>query len=1215
MVVAELIATTRRLVSAQLPVPSTPRVFQRRLRAALLATGILFVPSAAYALPNPLVLFFVGDLLIQLLLVVLLVIPAGLEVVRTRIVRWLPRESHRLLVGAALFGVVPGSVAALGLGTTSSIASAPQDAAECRPLSPEVAARLGLPAGSYVLDPRPHWAFNAYHLLGSCNVSGTELVDNPEWAARLRGGGPTYLTADEELRVDTLFPDGVPSQLSGVEFRSIENGLRRYYKKEREHSSRGSGFGPAPTEVVDAAGRPVSVQLGPVWFMGFFASVFGDEATWRQLPEAAVADALLSGRPVVDLRHRQPEVPGILHVREWEAHLSDVEARLRRPLDGGVLICELAAACLLAESLAFELQKRGGAVSGLVNTRRANADLADLRPLGPKTSTWLLATLLLGGVIVAPALAWLVVAAARRMRPGGLEPVADALESARNAIAILVPFVLLAMWSPPFTSGSSQSLATVFVFDVWLSGYGATLGLLPLLFVGWVLINERALGHRSTAVRWSSVAAPVLGLFAGMSPQTFPLWMVLVPASMVVGIALHAPVERFLSSRRAPGASDPLLLGLDAAAKLDSSGGKIRGLAAASGAGFKVPASQVIWLPSVPTDPQITELARVLERRLGSGPWVVRSSAPDEDDTAPTPGRYESATGVTRETFPEGLQKVLDSYGEHRRRGVAVLVQRQVLADWAGVAVREPLGRGGGVLVEASRDDNVAVTEGRGASKRDRLGQLSKGWLGGQLRNAELPDRVFRRWFSNLEALAGGPLDVEWARVRGSLVVLQQRPAPDRQKDEHENGAAAAMRRLSPTLRYYRGRDEQVVLSRDAFSDFLPGASRVTIELLEALWHDRGPRGRAWRRLFPGTSALLPKPAVVPIDGALYANQLPARPFRAAFAAALMRVERRLVRLRAKRRIERSKSALRRLESSVGGESVPGSGAARFLELRRRFLEEPGDVALEVGLLQAALGASVEDAADADPLLVWLTSGADTPVPPNLRWRAHPDLALETPRLGEHEAGWQRVVSSPVHTEQGASVAEDVAALRARVRILAATYAVQLRQSLLELDRPDAFELGVEDLEALRAGKKVPPKESSPPASERVPGSVTLRQLELWTAEGVAPDPNDRRDRGTWIGNARRLEETVVATSTLDDETRAPGIVVLDVPTVDDVVSARADDVLLAAGGNALCHPALVARQRGLSALFGAGGGVFSLQAGQRVRIQPNGRWQPVKLE
>jgi phosphohistidine swiveling domain-containing protein len=177
---------------------------------------------------------------------------------------------------------------------------------------------------------------------------------------------------------------------------------------------------------------------------------------------------------------------------------------------------------------------------------------------------------------------------------------------------------------------------------------------------------------------------------------------------------------------------------------------------------------------------------------LGAGPYAVRSSGVAEDlGEASFAGQYESVLGVSGvDDLVTAVERVLASgkgarvaayqaeLGESgERSGLAVLVQRQVTAEAAGVLfTKNPVTGDDEVVLEAVRGLGDRLVDGDAEAERwlKREGQLVAPSAPGVLdepavqRLMELGARVERE--------RGVPQDIEWAMAGGEVFVLQARP-------------------------------------------------------------------------------------------------------------------------------------------------------------------------------------------------------------------------------------------------------------------------------------------------------------------------------------------------------------------------------------------------------------------------------------------------------
>lgn len=217
-------------------------------------------------------------------------------------------------------------------------------------------------------------------------------------------------------------------------------------------------------------------------------------------------------------------------------------------------------------------------------------------------------------------------------------------------------------------------------------------------------------------------------------------------------------------------------------------GGKARGLRAATAVGLPVPAA-ALWRDGC-DDP--AAVAAELRRVLGPPPYFVRSSFGDEDAV----GRTFAGQGLSKghlwpDEVPAAVAAVRASWQSppavaYRRRmgmgdtaGGAVLVQREILPLWSGVLfTRAPGAVGNWARIEAVRGYGEAVVSGRAAPSVVEFAHAADRTLadGGDVPSAV--HRQLRRMLDRLEAVAGGPADVEWVLdPRGKVWIVQVRPA------------------------------------------------------------------------------------------------------------------------------------------------------------------------------------------------------------------------------------------------------------------------------------------------------------------------------------------------------------------------------------------------------------------------------------------------------
>jgi rifampicin phosphotransferase len=191
--------------------------------------------------------------------------------------------------------------------------------------------------------------------------------------------------------------------------------------------------------------------------------------------------------------------------------------------------------------------------------------------------------------------------------------------------------------------------------------------------------------------------------------------------------------------------------------------------------------------------PVIRAALRAVAELFDGARLAVRSSGVAEDlDDASFAGQYETILGVRgyealvnavrqcwASAFSARAAAYQDNHRQAARAGMAVLVQRLVPADAAGVAFSaNPV---------SGRRDEIVVSAVRGLGERLVSGRASPDeWIvrGIEAVRSTAPEdaiddsqaRAVAELARRAEALFGAPQDVEWAIADGELYVLQSRP-------------------------------------------------------------------------------------------------------------------------------------------------------------------------------------------------------------------------------------------------------------------------------------------------------------------------------------------------------------------------------------------------------------------------------------------------------
>ncbi len=295
-------------------------------------------------------------------------------------------------------------------------------------------------------------------------------------------------------------------------------------------------------------------------------------------------------------------------------------------------------------------------------------------------------------------------------------------------------------------------------------------------------------------------------------------------------------------------------------------GGKAFHLAALMRADFPVPPGFVVTthghhLGSVAA---VRGAAAEAYRQLGSGAVAVRSSATAEDlPDASFAGLQETYLNVEgEEEVWEAVQRCWASAqterarAYRRRQGIpdgqgrmAVLVQRMVPADIAGVLFsRDPRGCSG-MLLEAVRGLGDGLVAGTANPERWSLDSESGDVLehtpadGIPVELAAEARAELVGWAKRARALFGAEQDLEWAIVGGSVFILQSRSVTST-ADDGERVRREEIARLRE-----RAEPEGTVWARYSLAEVLPAPLPLTWSLWRSFMSGGGGYGAMYRSL------------------------------------------------------------------------------------------------------------------------------------------------------------------------------------------------------------------------------------------------------------------------------------------------------------------------------------------------------------------------------
>jgi hypothetical protein len=928
-----------------------------------------------------------------------------------------------------------------------------------------------------------------------------------------------------------------------------------------------------------------------------------------ELEAGAVAGSLQRGELVVDLRESRPTVSGALVVPPWNARAEVIRQACTCQPARVLLVCLDPAECLAAAALAGELTSEGTSVVGYVRLRGPPPESL---PAWLASSPWFGLALLVLVFLGTPLVASLMSLPGRWLRGQARSYVRAAAVAASLAL-----MVMFAWWAGARFTAEAAEWQTVQLLQVRELGFGWLLGLIPAAWITIVYALENALRRRSVLLRAILVVASlsalamegILGGFLGAS--VFDVVAVVVAGC---GILAHRRLAVERGRRAARSGATPVLVPQLAASEFSHLGAKARSLALAELDGHRVPEGVVVVLKR---SDRLDErwFARKVQGALGASPFVVRSSAPDEDAKAPTPGKYATVLNVDGAGLAEAVRVVLASYaanGVPDDVEVGVLIQPQQAAHWAGVALDEAMR---GIVVEIAPRSAALVTAGSHVEKRDRIGAVSRSWVLRRIR--EIDARALAETMARLSIRTGERAEIEFAVDGSGVVLLQARAAPSLEAPP-ESDCDRVLRRLEPDLRFVRAATR--VLSMGDLVEYGARASTATTEILRDIWTVPYQEANRLLGVFCSPASRCP---VVRLEGHLYFVLVSKKPLAAALRGPVLRLTSTLARLRWRRLARRVETAMSRTAMSrpAAKPETARDAARRLLAARQQLLGAPAVHAVATSLLYQLLPAKMRAAVvsddNEDPLVPDLANNV-----PDLAFRhperALPDLSLEQPRLGEGAAIDLRSGMARPPARQAAPRSRQrpaiAARLRSRARVALAPYAAELRRAYLDLGRlanlTEPFEVTLSTIEAFTRGESPEPTTCAPTETIMSAPELSLRDLEAWCGERLPPNVPPAGG-ATWIGEPLDIPSVSVCLSESGGAGEA-GALIVDLPTALLVASLARGTLLIARAGSALCHAALVARQRGMKALFGVGSAVEGLATGDRIRVTRSGEIIPL---
>jgi YidC/Oxa1 family membrane protein insertase len=331
----------------------------------------------------------------------------------------------------------------------------------------------------------------------------------------------------------------------------------------------------------------------------------------------------------------------------------------------------------------------------------------------------------------------------------------------------------------------------------------------------------------------------------------------------------------------------------DIAGRPELAGGKGGNLAEIMGAGIAVPDGFVVTSAALTGGNENIlskdnwALVDALWKKMGFDRAAVRSSGLNEDgEDRSYAGVFETVLDVDRDGLRDALSRVYESfgtdsasvYGHESRENGAIVVQKMIDAEYAGVMFTEHPSRSGSILVELTEGLGVGVVDGTADASSYEFGRTTSELLDETPPPIDLAPLL--ETGRVLEGLFEGPQDVEWAYQNGRFVILQSRAITALARNQAENGRSSLLeserhRLLALTA---GARPDEPIFVQNELSELLPRPTPFSLALMEEMWQPGGTMDMACRSL--GIHYDVGEddpPFVTSVFGALYVNGLEER--------------------------------------------------------------------------------------------------------------------------------------------------------------------------------------------------------------------------------------------------------------------------------------------------------------------------------------------------
>lgn len=439
----------------------------------------------------------------------------------------------------------------------------------------------------------------------------------------------------------------------------------------------------------------------------------------------------------------------------------------------------------------------------------------------------------------------------------------------RNLSALLFLPVMMVGVSAAGEASGLLSISMLWIDDLGLPDPAFAL---PLMFCALAAIYLTwAVAKTARQIKlWLVVGVPLLFAMvfslsaAANAYLCFSLSLLLLQRAYVTG--LHKSLKHQLDLWRQKRQLAQLPAGvipMGFSEELAQAGNKALRLSVMKTAGLPVPDGLVLRQEAIAdfqqmSLPQQERFAAQIWQLIAEKPCAVRSSASNEDGAEQSfAGVFESELDVTGDTLRGALNSVVASFSSERAASydqqaqdtsaANVLVQQMVQADYAGVLFTQDPNAPGMTMVEWVKGCGEDLVSGRVTPVSLRFGR-SSGRPAFEDQDQTLDLAPLLALARRVEALFGGPQDIEWAYADGGFQILQSRDITTL-----AHGPDAEQIRLTEwraVLDRFGDRDpDAMILEQDEMSEVLPRPTPMSFSLMSSLWAPGGSVDYACRAL------------------------------------------------------------------------------------------------------------------------------------------------------------------------------------------------------------------------------------------------------------------------------------------------------------------------------------------------------------------------------